>query len=99
MADSDSGGMATVGNFPDLVSAQLAQSVLRERGIATLIPDEYLAGVDWQLHLYGGVGHSFTNPLIDAWELSGFAYDAVADRRSWSAMLALFDEVFAPIRR
>src|ERR1044072_1586793 len=23
------------------------------------------AGVDWQVHVYGGVGHSFTNPLID----------------------------------
>ena len=52
------------------------------------------AGVDWQLHLYGGVGHSFTNPEIDAWNLPGFAYDAVADRRSWAAMLRLFEEVF-----
>ena len=52
------------------------------------------AGVDWQLQLYGGVGHSFTNPQIDAWRLPGFAYDAGADRRSWAAMRALFDEVF-----
>ncbi len=29
------------------------------------------AGVDWQLHLYGGVGHSFTNPEIDAWGVPG----------------------------
>ena len=53
------------------------------------------AGIDWQLHLYDGVGHSFTNPGIDAWNLPGFAYDARADRRSWTAMLALFEEVFA----
>jgi dienelactone hydrolase len=46
------------------------------------------------MHLYGGVGHSFTNPEIDAWNLPGFAYDAVSERRSWAAMLALFDEVF-----
>src|SRR5688500_14759225 len=32
------------------------------------------AGVEWQLHLYGGVGHSFTNPDIDAWNLPGFAH-------------------------
>ena len=51
------------------------------------------AGADWQLHLYGGVGHSFTNPDIDALNLSGFAYDPVADARSWRAMLDLFDEV------
>ena len=52
------------------------------------------AGVDWQLHLYGGVGHSFTNPDIDAWKLPGFAYDETADRRAWAAMLGLFEEVF-----
>lgn len=52
------------------------------------------AGVDWQLHLYGGVGHSFTNPEIDSWNLPGFSYDEQADRHSWAAMLALFDEVF-----
>jgi dienelactone hydrolase len=51
------------------------------------------AGVDWQLHLYGGVGHSFTNPDIDALGLPGFAYDETADRRSWAAMLNLFEEV------
>jgi dienelactone hydrolase len=52
------------------------------------------AAVDWQLHLYGGVGHSFTNRHIDAWNLPGFAYDETADRRSWAAMRALFDEVW-----
>ena len=52
------------------------------------------AGVDWQLHLYGGVGHSFTNKQIAALGLSGFAFDAAAERRSWAAMLNLFAEVF-----
>jgi dienelactone hydrolase len=54
------------------------------------------AGIGWQLHLYGGVGHSFTNPDIDALGLAGFAYDETADRRSWAAMLGLFDEVLEP---
>jgi dienelactone hydrolase len=54
------------------------------------------AGIDWQLHLYGGVGHSFTNPDIDALGLPGFAYDEKADRRSWAAMLNLFEEVLEP---
>jgi dienelactone hydrolase len=52
------------------------------------------AGKDWQLHVYGGVGHSFTNPLIDAFGFPGFRYDEAADRRSWAAMLHLFSEVF-----
>jgi dienelactone hydrolase len=50
------------------------------------------AGVDWQMQLYGGVGHSFTNPEIDAWDYPGFRYDSRADARSWRAMRALFDE-------
>jgi len=51
------------------------------------------AGVDWQLHLYGGVGHSFTNPEIDAWGFAGFAYDSVADARAWAALEQLLAEI------
>jgi dienelactone hydrolase len=51
--------------------------------------------VDWRMHLYGGVVHSFTNPAADAMGRPEMArYDAGADRRSWAEMLALFDEVF-----
>ena len=50
------------------------------------------AGADWQLHVFGGVGHSYTNPAIDSYGWPGFRYDAVADRRSWRAMLDLFEE-------
>ena len=49
---------------------------------------------DWRLEVYGSVGHSFTNPEISSRGLPGFfAYDERADRRSWSSMLALLDEV------
>lgn len=41
--------MQTVGNFPDLASAQMAAAALRAEGIESLIPDEHLAGVDWQM--------------------------------------------------
>jgi len=53
-----------------------------------------VAGIDWQLHLYGGVGHSFTNAEIDAWNLPGFRYDAQADERAWVALARLFGEIF-----
>ncbi|MEA3028823.1 MAG: hypothetical protein QOG13_148 [Sphingomonadales bacterium] len=52
------------------------------------------AGIDWQVHVYGGVGHSFTNREIDAWNLPGFRFDAQADARSWAALRQLLDEVF-----
>jgi len=52
--------------------------------------------VDWQMNLYGGVVHSFTNPAADAMGRPDFArYDAKADARSWAAMRAFFDEIFA----
>jgi dienelactone hydrolase len=54
------------------------------------------AVADWRLEVYGGVGHSFTNPDIASRGLPGlFAYDERADRRSWASMLALFDDVLA----
>ena len=48
--------------------------------------------VDWRMNLYGGAGHSFTNPGVGAMARAGFAYDAATDRRSWAAMIDLFDE-------
>jgi dienelactone hydrolase len=51
--------------------------------------------VDWQLHLFGGVGHAFTNPDADGFNRPGYGYSASADRRSWAMMLALLEEVFA----
>ena len=58
---------------------------MREAGVA-----------DWRLEVYGGVGHSFTNPDIDGRGLpAGFAYDERADRRSWASTLTLLDEAFA----
>lgn len=52
-------------------------------------------GVDWQMQIYGGVVHSFTNPAADARGRPEFLrYDALADARSWKAMQILLDEVF-----
>ena len=49
-------------------------------------------GVDWQMHVYGGVQHTFTNPAASSAGIPGIAYDEAADRRSWKAMLDLFAE-------
>jgi len=51
-------------------------------------------GVDWQLHVYGGAVHSFTNPRAAGVDIPGIAYHEPSDRRSWQAMLDLFAEVF-----
>ena len=52
------------------------------------------AGADWHFHSYGGVRHGFTDPASDARGLDTVKYNASADRQSWAAMGALFDEVF-----
>lgn len=57
--------------------------------------DEMRAGrVDWQLVIYGGAVHSFTNPAAGNDNSKGAAYNAEAERRSWEAMKAFFGEVF-----
>ncbi len=50
--------------------------------------------VDWRMNLYGGAGHSFTNPNVGALNRPGFAYHEPSDRRSWAAMMDLFEEAF-----
>ena len=48
-------------------------------------------GVDWVLTVYGGAEHSFTRPGADALGLPGIRYDESTARRSWRALLDLFD--------
>ena len=53
------------------------------------------AGVDWQVNVYGGAKHSFTNPRADQIGIPEAGYHEIAAARSWQAMIDLFDEVFA----
>ncbi len=52
------------------------------------------AGVDWQMVVYGGAQHSFTNSAADQYELKGAKYHKYADERSWIHMKQFFDELF-----
>jgi len=68
-------------------------------------PDQRLAferemtegGVDWRMNVYGQAGHSFTNPTVGDLGMPGFEYHAETDRRSWAAMLDLFDEALGKV--
>jgi dienelactone hydrolase len=55
------------------------------------------AGADWQVHVYGGTVHSFTNPEANNSSL-GTAYQPSADRRSWASMRLFFEEALAASR-
>ena len=46
--------------------------------------------VDWQMHLYGGVVHSFTNVEADKRNNPAMRYSEAADKESWAAMQELF---------
>jgi dienelactone hydrolase len=51
------------------------------------------AGVDWQMHLYGGTVHSFTNQeAAKRNKPEAIRYSAEADARSWASMEQLFRE-------
>ncbi len=63
--------------------------------IATFEEQMRQTKVDWQVQVYGGTVHSFTNPDADKLGNPALAYNPVADRRSWKAMLDLFGEAFS----
>jgi dienelactone hydrolase len=68
-----------------LENRQAFEADMRESGVA-----------DWRVEIYGGVGHSFTNPLVDELGMPGFKFDAAADRRSWRSMHDLLEERLRP---
>ena len=48
-----------------------------------------MRGVHWQMHVYGGVRHSFTNATLDGREIPGLAYDRFAAEHTRQSVLAL----------
>jgi len=52
------------------------------------------SGLDYQINIYGGAKHSFTNPDAGKHNMAALAYSPSADRRSWQAMQDFFNEVF-----
>ena len=57
------------------------------------------AGVDWQMIIYGGAVHGFTNPDNGDDNSKGVAYNEKADKRSWEAMKPFFTEIFGQAKQ
>ncbi len=51
------------------------------------------AGARFEVVVYPGAKHGFTNPNAGQYGMEQLAYNAEADQRSWAAMLKLFKEV------
>lgn len=60
-----------------------------------LVKEMRNAKVDYEVVLYGGAVHSFTNPKAGNDPSKGSAYDEQANARSWERMQNFFSEVFA----
>ncbi|HEY9899102.1 MAG TPA: dienelactone hydrolase family protein [Pantanalinema sp.] len=57
--------------------------------------DEMRRGrVNYQINLYGGAVHAFSNPAAGNDPAKGVAYDAQADKRSWAELLLFLREIF-----
>lgn len=52
------------------------------------------SGADWQMIIYGGAKHSFTNPSADSAGMVALKYSPSADHRSWKQMQTFFKELF-----
>jgi dienelactone hydrolase len=52
-----------------------------------------VANVDWQIHVYGGTMHGFTNPKAHDPGF-GTVFNSIADKRSWISMQDFFKEIF-----
>jgi len=52
------------------------------------------AKVDWQINVYSGAVHAFTNPKSGNNPSIGVAYNENADKRSFEAMKQFFREIF-----
>jgi dienelactone hydrolase len=52
------------------------------------------ARAEYEINIYGGAKHSFTNPHAADRGVAGLEYNRQADERSWAAMHAFFQEIF-----
>ena len=62
--------------------------------VSAFVEEMKNARADYQVTIYGGAKHSFTNPKAGERGVPGIAYDRAADERSWNAMHAFFQEIF-----
>ncbi|MGO9932577.1 MAG: dienelactone hydrolase family protein [Steroidobacteraceae bacterium] len=68
--------------------------LMKQETVDTVMAEFRRDQVDWQFIYYGNAAHSFTDPEADLRKAPGFAYNRLAEERSWAVMRQLFDEAF-----
>jgi dienelactone hydrolase len=66
-----------------------ADPIVNTEAVAKFEKELTDAGVDWEVVLYGGAMHAFTDHVHIQAPDHGIKYDAAADKRSWQAMTDL----------
>lgn len=77
-----------------LVCSGASDPLVPTEQITAFTQEMSAAGVDWQVHLYGGTGHGFTSPEAGSNPRPGFGYSAASDHRSWAALGVFLNETF-----
>jgi len=67
---------------------------VKPEAVHGILEEMEAAGVDYQLIMYAGAVHAFTQKGAGDDPSQGTAYNAAADRRSWRAMQDFFAEIF-----
>lgn len=67
---------------------------VKQQDIEAFMDGMRMAQVDWQMIVYGGAVHAFSNPDADQAGLEGVAYNERAAERSWAHMQDFFAEIF-----
>lgn len=77
-----------------LVLAGGADPFVPPEQVETFRKEMQAAGAHFEIVIYPGAKHGFTNPNAAQYGMPQLAYNAAADRQSWAALLKLFREVF-----
>jgi dienelactone hydrolase len=67
---------------------------VKPEAVRGFVEEMEAAGVDYQLIMYSGAVHAFTQKEAGDDPAGGAAYNEAADRRSWQAMQDFFAEIF-----
>jgi dienelactone hydrolase len=78
-----------------LVCHGVEDAVVPPEQVVAFTEEMRRADADWQLVTYAHAGHGFTRKDAASLGGKGVFYEERADRRSWTAMRAFFDEIFA----
>lgn len=77
-----------------LVCAGADDPMVPAAAVSSFEQEMKLAKANFQINIYSGAQHAFTNPAADSHHIPGIAYNAQADRRSWQALNDFFADVF-----